>query len=271
MIVSPLSFVLESGPLTGTFPPALLNETYNPTQPPKESTTVVDNEEEALAAEILGLETSPECQEALLSASITDVVARLFRVSKLVVKSTTRDRHAKAETAHDDRLDDSFDILHVREKYGGRGAEAWLVQRLGKAITKRRQYFLYCRKHRERLAQPSLHIAPSVETHELQPAFDRKPELPRLATIQSTSQVATSKPSKIQTTASTLGPVDLDVVDDGFDDARSFSTAITSLCDDGGEHTLRLPKLIDVGTIGEEFECPYCYTVQKFNGERGWR
>ena len=201
---------------------------------------------------------------------MTDAVSRLFKLSKLLGKYTTRDRHAKAEVARDAKLDDFYDIAHVKNKFEDATAEPWLLERLGRAITKRRQFIRYCHHHREKLADKLAHVPKRQENA----ADDQRadivqsvhPSVPRTS-----AATAVSKPSMVLTTASTLGPVNVDAVDDGFDDAKSFSTMATSLHEDSDKYCLSVPRLGEFTTPGVPFECPYCLTIQTFNGQRGWK
>ncbi|KAK3698106.1 hypothetical protein LTR37_017064 [Vermiconidia calcicola] len=220
-----------------------------------------------LAQEILGLTTSAECQESWIFASLSDAVSRLFRVSKLIGRSTTSDRHAKAETAGDAKFDESYDTAHVKHKFVDAKAESWLLDRLGKANTKRRQYFRYCQNHREWIAggiHSKLTMAPNVQlgsnVHHRGSSYRTQPT-PTLG----------SKPSVMKSAASTLGPVDLSAVDVGFDDTATVTTAVTNTYGDQDSRPLPVPKLVDIAESGTDFECPYCHTIQKFNGQRGWK
>jgi hypothetical protein len=58
-----------------------------------------------------------------------------------------QEEYAKAALQYPD-FDETADILHVRDKYPEAPAESWLIDRLGRAITRRRQFLLY-RKHHQ--------------------------------------------------------------------------------------------------------------------------
>ena len=58
--------------------------------------------------------------------------------------------------AQGEPFDAQFDIDHVRGKFPLLRKSDWLEQRMGKAITQRRQYLRYCRQQRDRLnTQPT--------------------------------------------------------------------------------------------------------------------
>ncbi|KAK5736326.1 hypothetical protein LTR17_007490 [Elasticomyces elasticus] len=235
--------------------------------PHSEQTTTQDLlDDEALILELSDLATSHECKESWLIATISDTIARLFKISSLLARFTSTDRFAKAESALLPELDVRYDIAHMHGKFAACQAEHWLLDRLGTANTKRRQTIIYCREHRERLAE--LPVSRKDTTTIL-------PMPGEVSTVQAYHEMApktqTSRPSVILTSASTLEPIHASPIDDGFDDSRSFSTMATSLTTSSPRHTLKVPALADVGEVGQPFECPYCYTIQRFNGPLSWR
>jgi hypothetical protein len=108
-------------------------------------------------------ESSDELSE--LSLSVGDVITSLFKVSMLVKKATARDRYAKAASAKEHAFLADFDIRHVADKYPKLRTRPWLLERLGKAITQRRQFLRYCRNHKHRIAHVSISFYCHVETH----------------------------------------------------------------------------------------------------------
>ena len=90
-----------------------------------------------------------------LFLSIGDVLTSLFKVSMLVKKATTRDRYARAASAKDKPYLVEFDIRHVADKFPKAREQPWLLERLGAAITQRRQFLRYCRNHKNRIAHVS--------------------------------------------------------------------------------------------------------------------
>jgi hypothetical protein len=100
------------------------------------------------------LESSDELSE--LNLSVGDIITSLFKVSMLVKKATTRDRYAKAASAKEAAFLAEFDIRHVADKYPKLRTQPWLLERLGNAITQRRQFLRYCRNHKHRIAHVSI-------------------------------------------------------------------------------------------------------------------
>jgi hypothetical protein len=97
-------------------------------------------------------EDPSEAQE--IFERIKDTIASLFRLAILIRKATPRDRYAKAVGDPNPFIED-FDVSHVGHKFEKLNTEAsrWLKERLGKAITLRREYLRYAREHRARLGK----------------------------------------------------------------------------------------------------------------------
>lgn len=183
-----------------------------------------------------------------------------------MAKSTTTDRHVKAEATRGDRFDNLYDVAHLEHKFEQLKSKPWLLKRLGEANTKRRNYFRYCRTHRDRLAESN-----SIDFKNVR--AKAKDAMPANSTALSRAKASTmhSDPSNVQTKASTLGFVDMQAGENGFDDAASFSTMANSVTDDRRTYALSVPKLFDITEPGVDFECPYCFTIRNFNGQSGWR
>ena len=73
------------------------------------------------------------------------------------------------------------------------------------------------------------------------------------------------------TKASTLGPVNLDVREDGFDDLHSITTAATTADGGDGFSGLQVPSLGRYTKAGEYFSCPVCKITQRFNGQLAFK
>ena len=216
------------------------------------------------------LQNLSEAEELFESAK--DTIASLFRISILIRNASPRDRFTKALAAKQAPIDDSFDINHVRHKFPRLDCpeKIWLQERLGKAITHRRQYLRYARDHRHRLAE---------ETPELwKPAIQAIPVEPGKLDISSTKSQSghtnLSKPTSsfAPTSASTFldcgKQFSLSELD--IDDNQSQTSYAVSLSE-GEEETLQLPKLDDVAKKGFPFECPLCWTIQNTKKESSWR
>lgn len=102
------------------------------------------------------LGSSDELSE--LHLSVGDILTSLFKVSMLVKRATKRDRYAKAASAKGDPFLAEFDIRHIADKYPKIRMQPWLLERLGEAITQRRQFLRYCRNHKNRIAHVSIFL-----------------------------------------------------------------------------------------------------------------
>lgn len=116
------------------------------------------------------LESSDELSE--LNLSVGDIITSLFKVSMLVKKATTRDRYAKAASAKEAAFLTEFDTRHVADKYPKLRTQPWLLERLGKAITQRRQFLRYCRNHKHRIAHVSVSIFASQILNQCELRFE---------------------------------------------------------------------------------------------------
>lgn len=105
--------------------------------------------------QLLGLKTSKKCTTSWLAASLDDTLRRLFHLSSLITKSSTRDKFVRAEVKCRLEMYERYDVQHVREKVklaSGRADEG-LMKRLGKANTSRRQFIAYSREHDAELSR----------------------------------------------------------------------------------------------------------------------
>lgn len=223
---------------------------------------------------------------------LSDCISSLLRISVLIQKATPRDRFAKALRDRRDPFIDQFDISYVQERYPklAHPDKRWLVERLGRAITNRRQFIRYSREHRERLEQPDIKKALGLGQAEF--LLASMSDIPREGGIQvdrgavlhpdqyMSDPAARSVLTKPSTKASTLDGARLmaamaeqhsnDDADDA-DDGRTYSSAASSMNLADGESRLEVPPLADVSQGSREFECILCCGIKKFTRERSWR
>jgi CRP-like cAMP-binding protein len=228
--------------------------------------TEADDEDKNQEQEQGAFSNLSEAEE--LFESIKEIIASLFRLAVIIRHSTTRDRFAKALSVQA-AFDRTYDILHVMHKFPklDRDATRWLAQRLGNALTQRRQFLMYTREHRNRLEEEPANLwLPSMETPK-----------PAASTTYHASQGAMTQSYKnfgslfAPTTASTLRLPDVPiVVPDLRDDQSQTSYALSSGDEEDKDH-LRLPSLLDVSKRQLEFECPLCWTMQSLRNESAWR
>jgi len=203
--------------------------------------------------------------------SITDAINNLFRLSMIIRNNTSRDRYAKAAAAAlSVPFDDKFDISHVEHKFPAlksKGKE-WLIVRLGKAITQRRQYLRYCREHHDKISREH-HPTPRPQI--IQPS-EIKPEI--VAGLTADARSAISKPTSTlaPTQASTLLLTSDQIPEEGpLDNSQSQTSYATSNEEDISSHKLRVIKLEDVSRGVSHFECPYCWQIQANKSQKSWK
>lgn len=153
----------------------------------------------------------------------------------------------------------------------------WLRQRLGKAITQRRQYLRYCREHREKLSKipETPNTTEALSKPKTSSTFlgvqEQQPE------VVSDAQTVVSRPTSTlaPTTASTVVPAKLDhlekLEEQNEDDNRSQTSYATSVNEDENDNRLSVVRLEEVAGTAQSFECPYCWTIQRINNQRAWR
>jgi hypothetical protein len=77
-----------------------------------------------------------------LFTAIKTANSSLMKLSMVIRNSPARDDYLKAASRY--HFDARYDIGHVKEKHGAaKRSSDWLLERLGKAITRRRQYLKY--------------------------------------------------------------------------------------------------------------------------------
>ena len=215
--------------------------------------------------------------------SIPETITSLFKLSILIRNNSSRDRYAKAlVTVSKAPFDDRFDIDYVGNKFPrlSRDDMAWLRVRLGKAITHRRQYLRYCREHHEKLSKAPAALNKSVASSEQKFETNFLEVQGQQSRSFIDDEMAISKPTSTlaSTTASTMDPANLETADglerlrdDIEADDRSQTSYATSIGEDDNDCRLSVVPLEEVAIPGQWFECPYCWTIQRFRRQNSWR
>lgn len=223
---------------------------------------------------------SPGTEMQDLSLIVGDIVTSLLNLSTLLRKATVRDRYAKAAAAGKDYpFNHDLDIRHVKDLFPKVTATPWLASRLGKAITKRRQFLRYSLEHRERLAaQATFHSGSSERYEETETLGFGQLSLYQ-GTIAAPSIDVTSDcgPTIAQTTATTVQPEaaanidvrNLSALNDN-DDAVSGNTSFASTAS-GGPNDIKVPRLDTLSINNASFECPYCRGIVGFKHQATWK
>lgn len=231
------------------------------------------------------LEELSEIQELL--RSIPEMISMLFKLSVIIRSSSSRDRFAKAQMVSSRAaVDPSYDIGYVKDKFPTLKSEGmdWLATRLGTAIAQRRQFMWYCRDHRDKMAKADADDARGSRSRGA-----READVDRILNIRSNRENAASlevksqfsKPASTQapTTASTVIPGKLDSevlldtlkVDSSDADSQSVTSYASSVGESDEAPVLSVIPLEDVAAPRANFECPYCWTIQKFNNQKAWK
>lgn len=206
---------------------------------------------------------------------LVKTVSNLFRISMMIRKATPRDRYAKALRSSRHRFIDQFDINHVAEKFPklDRPECQWLKQRLGRAITLRREYLRYCQEHGASLSNRDPTNV-GVHTAEAMMQTEAPVMAPNVHVTQSTAETRVAL-SQVVTEASTLNVAQLQVAraeaDDADNDGQSYTSVASSTALMDEYHALQLPRLQDVSKAQSDFECPLCCGIVDFKRERQWR
>ena len=211
-----------------------------------------------------------------LLQSIAETITSLFRISIIIRNATPRDRYVKAAAAVKEPFDERYDIAHVGHKFPKIDAREmqWLKERLGRAITKRRQYLRYCREHHDKFTQESGQKG-AVNAHGgyTRMASNLEVKKSRSERLDTASDTLRSKPTSTlaPTIASTLIPANLEFAENMSDGDQSQTSYATSVGGEDRKNQLRVIRLEDVQKEGLPFECPYCWGIQTIKREHSWR
>jgi hypothetical protein len=102
-------------------------------------------------------ETSSPTRDAVMTSDLDQLFmaiknsnSSLMKITMVIRNSPARDDYLKAASRY--RFDPRYDIGHVKEKHGSaKRSSDWLLERLGKALTRRRQYLKYREEHHGKL------------------------------------------------------------------------------------------------------------------------
>ncbi|KAL9122470.1 MAG: hypothetical protein Q9187_000980 [Circinaria calcarea] len=190
-----------------------------------------DSSDSDLEDEDNGLDRPTEIEQIFLD--ITQIINSLYRLSMSVRDSTWRNRYNKSadiDTAHFEW----FDIAHVEQKFPI--AQNFIIDRLGKALSRRRQFLRYRELHAAKLAH----------------AVDGKDTI--------------TAPS--ETTASGFRDPDREMASKDIYDLQSETSYATSV---GRPTSTRVPSMPKEAANGQPFECPFCHTIEIVKGTHAWR
>ena len=192
----------------------------------------------------------PTDEATMILEIISECISSLFRTGILIRKAGPTDRFSRALQMSTSAFYPSFDIDYVREKYPklkGRDMKG-LSERLGNAISKRRQFIKYSRDHKARLAYEDLSGVPED--------FPARTE-------QLSSKATSLHPEKLPAHSLLLAACE--------EDEEDVVSVISASTLSGSASTLKLPRLEELKLNDGPFECPICFTLQYFRREKAWR
>lgn len=216
----------------------------------------------------------PVSELSQLFLAITEAVTSLYKLSITIRNPTPRDRYAKA--ASSTPFDVSYDVGHVYEKFPHIRSKAWLMDRLGRAVTRRREFLRYREKHREKIGG---NIRPSTDLDERHEQADNRrnvtyndaqtpagdPTIGLEASFVSRSQFASTKAT---TYVANLNDESLDKLSAV---GRSETSYVTSIAEENSGKLRQIPNPPKESANGMPFECPYCFTIQSVRNSKYWR
>lgn len=189
------------------------------------------------------LETKTEMDQIVLD--ITELVDCLLRLSVSIQNPAPHDRFMSS-TFTDTSAYEDFDVQHVHAKF--QEIDEGLAQRLGKAMSRRRQYFKYRAAHHDKLSHGLRRHGDTNKTETTQPA---------------PSTIASSIPHQMKDEA----PIDMsgdDTQSEGGNSVTSFATSVS------GPKTLNVPPMPEEAIKGP-FMCPFCYLIISVQDTRAWK
>jgi hypothetical protein len=193
-----------------------------------------------------------------LDLAVQEGITNLFELSMIIRKKPEKDEYIKASQATS--FDPTPDIVHVGDKYPlTRDSNVWLKERLGTAITRRRQYLRYRKDHQEKMEQ----------IHEMKKNADGK-------TMWSGEKASTYLQESIFAKAPLNAPHPPGMSSIGAGKRPQTEYADSSRGKDGATDILRTPRLPkDSGGVrveyGQHFECPYCRRPQNVRDKNEWK
>lgn len=178
---------------------------------------------------------------SVLVEDIAMIISSLFRISSALRNPARKDQVRYANDVNTQHFE-PYDIEHVRGKF--KAASATLTVRLGKTISRHRQFFKYHEEHHNKLSA-GLDDFEDVQT-----------------VLRGPSTIATSVHQQIRDLA-----VSLNVTDEN----QSVYTATSYAQTDSGASTLAPPPWPENARDNKLFECPLCYYIISTPNEQAWK
>ena len=238
-------------------------------RPYDEDSELEDSDSELQDVESPGRNRELDTEIRSIQGEINNIVNYLYEIS-IIIRSSAAPRDLLRKAAEIDLSHfETWDISHVKQKFPEANSD--LVERLGKANTRRRQLFRYLQNHHakfsksnskdHRKAQDDLIVDGDQDS-----LYTRKVAPRGVATSSafvSTAQIT----ENTQTTVETFNDASAEIL---VDNTPSETTSAGS---DGSnlEGSLHMPELPANGYDKKAFECPYCFEIMRVSGMRSWR
>jgi len=191
---------------------------------------------------------------AQLASNMSEAIICLMRLSIAIRNPAPHDQFR--HSTQDEVLSyEQWDVAHVKEKFPS--APEYLILRLGKAISRRRQYLHYREEHRKRLEGDI-----DLDANPQEP--DAPQDAGKLDTAEwVNSTVASSLPPAVK--AGFIAP-DLEITHDDEDAASQTSYASSN----NDPSKIRPPQIPEQGLNGDPFECPLCFRFTSVQHVHAW-
>jgi hypothetical protein len=190
-----------------------------------------DSDDDSDTEENHGVPPTSELDQ--ICSFVRETIRCLLRLSMTIQNPAPHDRFLKGSSVDTSHFE-VFDTQHVRAKFPK--ANEVITQRLGKAISTRRQFLKYSEHHRKRLKSG---LTEGIEG-------------------EAQSTVASSLPIQIK-----AGAFEIETKVD--DDQTSFATTVAN------SDKLKVPPFPENAVYGQEFECPLCYCIVSIDNWTGWK
>lgn len=181
---------------------------------------------------------------------------------------TPRDRYAKAASFNP--FDASYDVGHVYEKFPHLRSKLWLMEKLGRAITRRREFLRYRETHREKLGDYNMSptepndVRRKITYNEVQIPI-RGPKSGLGAHSVGNSQLASTKATTY------VAYLDGENMDTRSTAGCSDASYVTSIAEDDSDIMRQIPDLPKESANGKPFECQYCFMILAIKSTKQWK
>ncbi|KAK0657036.1 hypothetical protein B0T16DRAFT_366818 [Cercophora newfieldiana] len=183
----------------------------------------------------------------IVTEGVADTVDCLLRLTVVIRTPAPHDRFAKLRSI-DAAVFEPFDIRHIESKWPT--VEPWLAERLGRALSRRREYFRYRESHHAELSR-GLDDDETSSSH-----GDTK-----------ASSVPSHLKDKCADASSDMDALSAVLEDDRSDTGASQTSYATSLSDADALKPPRFPKEAQDGP----FQCKFCYMIIVAEDRIAWR